>query len=300
MSQDWIHNAAAYADLLGRAAEALVQSPWRDHCCERLPARGRAVITGDVHDDLEHFRAALVAAALHESCDHHIVLQEIIHGEGTFDGLDRSHRILAHVAGLVLAYPGQVHPILANHEIGQARGHPITKGGFNCTEAFDRGLDEAYGDDAAVAADAVRRFILAMPLGVFCAGHTLVTHSLPNRTAMWSFDVRVFERDLDDEDFDPPEGAAHLMTWGRSHDAEQLAALAREWRVQAFVVGHAPAPAGVEYRAPNMVVLNTGHDEGRLIRLELAAPAMDAQALAASALSVRDFVRPDPDTRGHG
>lgn len=284
---DWRNNASAYAELLARAASVLARSPWRSRSCERLPARGRVLVTGDVHDDLAHFEAAVRLARLGASPDHHIVLQEIIHGEASSDGLDMSHRILARVAELVIAHPGQVHPLLANHEIGQARGHPISKGGTNCTEAFDRGLDEAFGDDAALAAQAVARFILAMPLGVFCAGHTLVTHSLPARSSMWCFDMRVFERELVDEDFDPPDGAAHLMTWGRSHDEDQLRALAREWKVGAFIVGHTPAPDGVAFRPPNMVVLSTGHERGRVIDIDLAAPARDAGALVASAIAMR-------------
>ncbi len=305
---DWRHNAAACADILTRAAAALAVSPVRVASVVRLPARGRLLVTGDVHDNRVHFEAAVRAARLEASADHHLVVQEIIHGEGAVDGVDMSHRLLVRVAELVLAHPGQVHPILANHEIAQFRGHGITKGGVHCTQAFDLGLAEAYGDDAtqvaeAVAAEwqaqegkvnpdatqvaeAVGRFIAAMPLAVVCANGAMVSHSLPGAAVMRFFDTRVIERVLFDEDFDPPYGAAHLLTWGRMHSAVQLEELAREWGVRVFIAGHEPAPEGVLVRPPNMVILNTGHASGRVIDLDLAAPAPFAAELAAAAMPV--------------
>jgi hypothetical protein len=295
---DWRHNAAACADILTRAAAALASSPVRVASVVRLPAHGRLLVTGDVHDNRVHFEAAVRAARLEASADHHLVVQEIIHGEGAVDGVDMSHRLLVRVAELVLAHPGQVHPILANHEIAQFRGHGITKGGVHCTQAFDLGLAEAYGDDAIQVAEAVGRFIAAMPLAVVCANGAMVSHSLPGAAVMRFFDTRVIERALYDEDFDPPYGAAHLLTWGRMHSADQLEELAREWGVRVFIAGHEPAPDGVLVRPPNMVILNTGHASGRLIDLDLAKAAPTAADLAAAAMPV-SLLLPDqvtPDT----
>lgn len=292
MTADWSHNAAAFAELLTSAAASLASSPVRSQSCVRLPARGRLFVTGDIHDNTAHLEAAIRGARLGASRDHHLVLQELIHGEGAWSGVDMSHRILARVAGLVLAHPGQVHPVLANHEIAQCRGHAIQKGGADCTAAFDRGLGEAFGADAPLAARAVARFIHAMPLAVVCANGALVAHSLPSPSMMRYFDVRVLERPLFDEDFDPPLGAAFLMTWGRSHGAAapaggpMLESLARDWGVRAFIVGHEPAPDGAAFRAPNMVILNTGHAEGRVIDLDLASPCPSAEALASSSIPI--------------
>lgn len=301
---DWTHDASAFAELLGSAAASLASSPVRSQSCVRLPARGRLLVTGDIHDNAVHFEAAIRAARLGASPDRHLVLQEIIHGEGAADGVDRSHRLLARVAELVLAHPGQVHPILANHELAQCRGHAIQKGGVDCTAAFDRGLGEAFGAEAPVAARAVARFIQAMPLAVVCANGALVAHSLPSPSMMRYFDVRVLERPLFDEDFDPPLGAAFLMTWGRSHGGaavgfgptggSMLESLAREWRVRAFIVGHEPAPDGAAFRAPNMVILNTGHPEGRVIDLDLGAPCPSAEALASGSIPIVAYIPDGP------
>jgi hypothetical protein len=304
----WRHDAAAFAALLDRAAAALRASPVRVASAVRLPVRGRLLVTGDVHDNTLHFEAAVRAARLGASPDHHLVLQEFLHGEGVqrlgFSDfyadapVDMSHRLLARVAELVLEYPAQVHPILANHEIAQCRGHGITKGGVNCTMAFDAGLAEAYGDESAAAAAAVSRFVMAMPLGVVCANGAMVTHSLPSGPSARHFDLRVFERALVDEDFDPPFGAAHLLTWGRAHEPGQLAAFGREWGARVFIVGHEPAPEGVLVRPPNMVVLNTGHAAGRVIDLDLAAPAPEAAELAATAVPVSALLSDMPDGPG--
>jgi len=294
----WRNNAGEFAKLLDAAARQLRASRVRSQCAVRLPARGKLLVTGDVHDSVLHFEAAVRAARLDASPDHHIVLQEIIHGETLQDGVDMSHRLLARVAELVLAYPGQVHPILANHEIAQARGHEIEKGGVHCTSAFEAGLDEAFGDDAYEAAAAVTRFVAAMPLAVVCANGAVISHSLPSAGAMRHFDLRVLERNLIDEDLDPPFGAAHLMTWGRTHERAQLEALAREWGARVFIIGHEPAPDGVLVREPNVVILNTGHAYGRVIVLDLDKPAPTAHALEESALPIASFL--EGPARGAG
>jgi hypothetical protein len=139
---------------------------------------------------------------------------------------------------------------------------------------------------------------MAMPLGVVCANGAMVTHSLPSGPSARHFDLRVFERALVDEDFDPPFGAAHLLTWGRAHEPGQLAAFGREWGARVFIVGHEPAPEGVLVRPPNMVVLNTGHAAGRVIDLDLAAPAPEAAELAATAVPVSALLSDMPDGPG--
>ena len=71
----WRHNAREFAKLLDAAAQQLRSSRVRTKCAVRLPARGRVLVTGDVHDSVLHFEAAVRAARLDASPDHHIVLQ---------------------------------------------------------------------------------------------------------------------------------------------------------------------------------------------------------------------------------
>jgi hypothetical protein len=299
--EDWRTNASEFAGLLARAGSAMGASRFRNRCVVRLPARGRVLVTGDIHDSRIAFEAAVRAADLGRSPDRHIVIQEFIHGEVREPGEpDMSHRMIGRVAELILAHPSQVHPILANHEIAQMRGHLIEKGGVECTAAFLEGLDEAFGDGAQIAVDAVSRFIATMPLAVVCANGVLIAHSLPSASAMRHFDVRVLERQLFAEDFDPPDGAAFLLTWGRAHNPEQLKALAHEWRATVFIVGHEPAPDGVLVREPNAVVLNTGHAWGKVIDLDLASPAPSAHELADAAIPVATLIDHGGDGAGRG
>lgn len=286
----WMRSASAFADLLEAAAEAMRASPLRDGCVVRLPRRGRLLVTGDIHDNPLHFDAVVRAAELGRSPDNHIVLHELIHGERLMGGVDMSHRMLARVAELVVRYPLQVHPILANHEIAQYRGQHISKGAGDNLELFDAGLEWVYGDEAEVAAAAIGAFVAAMPLAIRCDNGAFVSHSLPSESQLPWFDAGVFARPLVEQDFDGPTGSAYIMTWGRGHSPAHLERLGREWGVRLFIAGHAHASEGVDYRPPNLLILNTDHDQGRFLELDLAADAPEAKHLLSRALPVRSFV----------
>jgi hypothetical protein len=286
----WTNDAELFADLLGRAAEAMRSSPYRKGSVVRLPRRGRILATGDLHDHTAHLAAILKLAELDASPRHSLVLHELIHPEWCEDGVDRSYRMLGRVAELVVEYPWQVHPILANHEIAQLRRQPITKGAGDNVVAFDAGLEWGFGDDADVAAAAVAEFIRAMPLAIRTDSGLMISHSLPSDAVMRRFVVRILERDLHDEDFDGPDGAAYLMTWGRNSSPGLLARLASEWGVRTFVVGHTHVADGVEYRAPNLVVLNSDTEVGKVILIELERDVEDAQTLVGCARALRDHL----------
>lgn len=298
--QRWATSASAFADLLETAAEAMRSSPLRDHCTVRLPAHGRLLATGDIHDNQLHLDAVVRAARLKRSADNHLVLHELIHGERLVSGMDMSHRMLAKVAELVIAHPLQVHPILANHEIAQYRRQHISKGAGDNLQLFDAGLEWVFGDEAEVAADAIGSFVRSMPLALRCENGTMVSHSLPAAAQMAHFDMSVLGRDLAEGDFDGPAGAAYIMTWGRNHPPEHLEALARAWGVKLFIVGHAHASAGIDFRPPNMVILNTDHEQGRVLEIDLAADAPEASSLLGRAMPVQSYFDLDAMSGGDG
>ena len=174
-----------------------------------LPASGRLLATGDLHDNPEHLQKIIALARL-ETPDHHLVLHEIVHSDHLVNGLDLSHRMLARVAELLLEYPHQVHVLLANHELAQMTGQGVSKGAGNSVVLFDAGLEFAYGDEWLAVAEAIKRFVRAMPLaarsesGVFCA------HSLPAPAAMDRFEARnrrTAERSLLVLGLEPPSTA---------------------------------------------------------------------------------------------
>jgi hypothetical protein len=135
-----------------------------------------------------------------------------------------------------------------------------------------------------LAAEAISDFVRAMPLALRCDNGLFVSHSVPSPALAKYFDLRVLERDLCDEDLDGPHGAAYLMTWGRQQTAEHLEALAREWGVRTFIVGHTFVESGAEFRSPNMLILNSDHPRGRVLEIDLASPVSDAAALVDRAL----------------
>ena len=116
-------------------------------------------------DNPFHLAKIIKLAALHEPTNH-VVLQELIHSGDTHNMHDLSYQMLVRVASLVVSYPLQVHPILANHELSQVTGRAITKGGGELVEGFIRGIDHVFGNEADNVLSAINSFVYAMPLAV--------------------------------------------------------------------------------------------------------------------------------------
>ena len=147
--------ALGVAQLLTRAAEIFRGDPKRRGACVHLGDTGRLLVTGDLHDNPNHFVKVVNFARLDEPA-HHVVLHELIHGERLTHGADMSWRMLAKVARLVEKYPGQVHVMLANHELAQAFNQPVSKGAGENTELFRAGLLCSFGDDAEIVDEAIQ------------------------------------------------------------------------------------------------------------------------------------------------
>ena len=271
-------------ELLCSAAESLRTHPGRKGAVDWIPVRGRLLATGDLHDNPMHFKKVVELARLGADPDHHVVLQELIHGERTMNGLDLSYRMLTKVAKLVLAHPGQVHPLLANHELAQMAGHSVSKGGGCMTARFHEGLDYVFGDDADGVFEALTTFILSMPLaartehGIFCS------HSLPGPAMMSRFDLDIIDRELVPEDYEALVGSAWMMVWGRGHTAEQMEAIAERWGVSLFLLGHAFVENGIEMGGPRTLLMNTDHERGAVLPIDLDGPVPTAESAMFSVL----------------
>lgn len=271
-------DAAELIELLDDAARVVGETTG-DGCAVRLPARGRLIATGDLHDNTFHLRKIVDLARLDASPDHHVVVHELIHGDRLVNGMDFSYRMLGRVAELVIAHPGQVHPVLANHELSQMIGKGVSKGAGNSVELFRDALDFVFGERCEDVAAAVNRFIRAMPLAVIVDGCVLCAHSLPAARLMARFDPGVLDRALRDEDYVAPHGAAYLMTWGRGTSDEQVEALAERWDVRLFCLGHEHVEAGIDVRGSRIVILNSDHAQARVLPIDLAAVPTAADAL---------------------
>lgn len=284
-----LRDPAAVVRLLEQAAQTLTTGPSRTGSIVRLPARGRLLATGDLHDNPVHLGAIIKLAQLDRSPDHHVVLHELIHGEHLINGMDFSHRMLCRVAELVVQFPGQVHPLLANHELSQLMGRGVSKGAGNSVVLFEQAVEYAFGDDAETVSEAIHAFIRAMPLALTGGPQgaaVLCAHSLPAPLMMKRFDPGVFERQLSDHDYRGPFGSAYLMTWGRQHTQEQIEQLAKTWGIKLFCIGHEHVPGGIDLRHGRVIILNSDHEFATALPLDLAA-VPDAEQAMSRAIPLR-------------
>lgn len=263
--------------LFERAAETLRSQPCRMGSVDRIPAVGRLLVTGDLHDNPFHLQKITHLARLGASKDHHVVLHEMIHGEKLVNGADMSHRMLAKVAELVLQHPGQVHPLLANHELAQMTGRGVSKGAGNSVDLFNDGLEYVFGDDWGDVSAAMVEFIKAFALALITDSGILCAHSLPAPHMIDKFDFEVINRELTPQDYVPPTGAAHLMVWGRQHQPEEVERLAAAWKIKLFCLGHEHADTGLEMRGPRLLILNSDHEHASVLPIDLAEPVPAAE-----------------------
>ncbi len=261
---------SAVSSLLIEAAEAMESAKGRVGCMQHIPSVGQVLVTGDLHDNPFNYRKMVKLASLDNGEDQHLVLQELIHGDKLVGGADMSFRMLVRIASLVVAYPNQVHPLLANHELSQLTRRGITKGHGNIVEMFEAGVVWAFGEESDRVFQAIDRFFLAMPLAVKSTSGLMCCHSLPNAAVMNVFDKNIFSRSLTDEDREWSSGSASLLVWGRLYNEEQVELLSNEWEVKLFCLGHAFVPDGAEVAMPKVILLNSDHEQGAVLPIDLS------------------------------
>jgi hypothetical protein len=307
-------SAASVRETFLAGSSANLEAPCRQGSIDRVSAPGRLIATGDLHDNPLHFARLVRAAGLDDqtgdqeterrrneerpeqsvssslglsvSSPSHLVLHEIIHSDRLINGMDFSFRALARVAALKSAYPDHVHTLLANHELAQLTGAGIIKDGVKVVEAFNEGVEYAFGDEAEPVQESIREFIYSMPLALRARCQTqdgrsldiLCAHSLPSTAMMSRFDPTVLSRDLTPADYEPRQGAAHIMVWGRGYDAEQLEDLVERWGVNMFILGHEKADTGVQFIPPCAIVLNSDHERGVYLPIDLDNPPSPEEA----------------------
>lgn len=279
-------------DTLLEATELLFSYEGRVGNSHHIPSEGNVLVTGDLHDNPFHLAKIIKLATLHEPTNH-VVLQELIHSSETNNAHDFSYQMLVKVASLVVSYPLQVHPILANHELSQVTGRAITKGGGELVERFIQGIDHVFGKEADNVISAITSFVYAMPLAVRSASGLMCCHSLPNEALMDTFDMDMIDRELLPEDICGGDGSAYMMVWGRQHTQEQVDALAAYWGVELFCLGHAWVPQGVEVAMDKVVLINSDHGNGVVLPIRL--DSIQSAARTARAAIKLETITVDPN-----
>ena len=277
-------DAVEVTDLLHAAAESMRSAPGRRGCVSAIAGDGRLLATGDLHDNPVHFQKVVAYSGIREDPDAHLVLHELIHGERLMNGVDLSYRMLVKVAGLLVDHPGRVHALLANHELAQMAGHSVSKGGGCMTERFEEGLDWAFGDEAGQVADAVSAFVRAMPLAARTDRGILCAHSVPGPSMMERFDLGILDREIRDEDYTPLHGSAWMMVWGRGQNAAQMEMIAERWDVSLFCLGHAFVENGIAIGGPRTILLNSDHERGAVLPIDLSEPPPTIESAMFSAV----------------
>ncbi len=267
--------ARGVADALRAGAHANRAAACRHGSIDIIRAPGRLIATGDLHDNPANLDAVVRAAGLDgHGTPCHLTLHELIHPPTLRPGdIDRSWRALVRVAMLKADHPELVHVLLANHELAQALGTLIHKNGVRVVDAFNAGLHADFGDQASAVRDAVFAFVMSMPLALRCEcpqGDILCAHSLPGPAIMGRFDATILSRDLRPADYESRGGSAYAMVWGRGYDADQLEDLTERWGVNLFILGHEHTPRGFALVEPNALVLNTDHDRGVYLPIDLS------------------------------
>lgn len=269
--------------VLEAGADALVGSTQRRGCSVMLGAQGKMLFSGDIHDYPGHLEAIVRLAELEASEQNHVILHELIHGDRLLDGMDLSYRNLATVAALVARHPGQVHPMLANHELAQCFRIAVSKGGGDQVAMFDAGLDYVFSDRSEEVATAIRDFVLALPLAVRAANGVWCMHSIPSNREC---DAALFDRSLVEADYRGPGGGAWNVVWGRQQAPDHVRLLLDRFGARLFLVGHCHAEMGIESPADGLVVVNSDHERGAVVSIDLAAPAPTAKEVVASAIAL--------------
>jgi hypothetical protein len=282
-----LQNAESVRETFLAGAAANRTAACRVGSIDRIEPPGTLIATGDLHDNPLHFSRLVAAAGMEENraapeSPTHLVLHEIIHSDRLMNGMDFSYRALARVAALKARFPERAHTLLANHELAQIFGAGIIKDGIKVVEAFNDAVEYAFGEEAGLVQAAIKEFILSMPLALRCVcpgGDILVCHSLPTPALMERFDPTVLSRELTEADYEPRRGAAHLLVWGRGYDAEQIEDLVERWGINLFILGHEKAENGVKLIPPCAVILNSDHEKGVYLPIDLAKPPRAEEAI---------------------
>lgn len=276
-----LQSAGEVQELFLAAARANKTAACRQGSIDVIRPPGMLIATGDIHDNPVNFSRLVKVAGMgdeskggegNDVSPSHLVLHEIIHSDRLINGMDFSYRALARVAELKIRFPERVHTLLANHELSQVVGAGIIKDGVRVVEAFNMGLEYAFGGEFERVAASINEFVRSMPLALRCIcdrRDILCAHSLPSTAMMQRFDPTVLSRDLTPEDYEPRRGAAHIMVWGRGYDAEQIEDLVERWGVSLFILGHEKAENGALFVPPSVVVLNSDTEKGAYLPIDL-------------------------------
>ncbi len=273
------------ADIFRKAARLNAEDPRRTGHTIAIEPGKEVIVTGDLHGHRQNLMKIIAFADLPNRPEARLVLQEIVHGlPDARTGHDRSVDVLLRAVRLKLASPEQVIFLLGNHDIAQATGNEITKGGRGVCEAFVQGVRNAVGDeDAAEVLAAINEFLLSMPIAARTPGGVMILHTLPTPQRM-----NLAGSDVPAEPYTPQTlargGCVYEWTWGRNPTGEQIDSLAEHLGAEYFVLAHKRIETAYEIVSPKAIILTAEHERGSLLRFSSDDPLSEQ--------TVREHLRP--------
>ena len=239
-----------------RAILAFRDKPGRVGRLVRLDA-DEILVAGDMHGNVEHFRALLGHADLAKHPRRHLVFQEMIHGPYPYpDGSDKSHQLVDLLCALAAQFPRQVHYLVGNHELAQATGRNVMKHDNDLNGVFRAGLDVAYGRRGEEVYALYLQLFAAIPFALRTPNRVFLSHSLPGG----NFDPSALEADPSRAVDLEPGGSLYSLVWGRDVRAETANAFLEKVDADYLVTGHVPCEAGFDRPSGRHLILDTqGH-----------------------------------------
>ena len=257
-------------DLMKKGMEANQADKYRQANVVYLPARGSLILTGDLHGHRRNFEKIVAFADLARHPDRHVLLQEVIHG-GPEDaqGGCLSYRLLYDVVRYKLSYPDHVHMMMGNHDTAYINNSEVMKEGREMNRSIRMAMEREFQGAVADVELATKQLLFSQPLAVRCDNRIWASHSLPSDRFMEQFDPEVLHRPLKVNDIVRPS-SAYLLTWGRNHSQALLDHMAKLLDSDIFILGHQPQEQGRRRAGRNLIILDSNHNHGCLLPIDLA------------------------------
>jgi len=258
-------------EIFGSATDENLLNPMRQQQVVHLPADGEVWMTGDIHDHHRNFGKLLNAVDLENNPQRHLILHELIHGDH-FDsnGAEGSWQTLYRAAELKADFPGQVHFLLANHDLAQIHGEGIMKAGLSVCEAFTAGLKRDFGSIYHRVNVVVTEFLLSLPLAIRAPNGLFFCHSLPNDSQMAGFDFTVFDRALTSADYKRRVGPVYQLIWGRGVTPAGVDQFLEKVNASMVITGHQPQETGFAANGDKHLIIASDHNQGVFLPLDLS------------------------------
>ena len=257
-------------DLLRTAADLNRRDPLRNAQMLCFPGKGDLIVAGDLHNHERNFQRVVKLANLAKFPHRHVILQELIHGGmlGS-EGEDTSLDMLIEALHWALKFPGQVHFLLANHDMAQVQRLAIMKDGYDLTDRFSRNLELCFDKQANKVTNALRDYFYSQPLAAITVTGMFLSHSLPTARDLSKFDSAILRRELSEADY-ARTGSIYKLIWGRFQTQEVLTTLSRIWWAELFVCGHQAQDTGYATIGDRMLIIDSSHNHGVFLPVELS------------------------------